>query len=227
MARSQYYSSSGRLGEYIVAARSILGEEEDEEEDGDDEDEAQEVSRRRKVWNDAADDVVAPAWLTLPRALARRCGPCRAMIPHLAQLSQKYSSSIDVLSITQGEPVSKIGDFIAANERMSAYAVGVDRGGDVHRSLDIAGIPHAALFSTSNELVWRGHPASPELDAAMARLAAAESAAAAAATTPLPAEAELRAMSVKQLRALMTSRRVSAPAAIEKSDLVDALLKSA
>lgn len=87
----------------------------------------------------------------------------------------------------------------------------------------VKGIPHAFVISHDNRVTFSGHPMDPGFEGAVA---SAKNAAQLAARRDLSglSNEDLKAMSVKELKAILTEYRVtrtSIAQCIEKQDLVD------
>jgi peroxiredoxin len=91
------------------------------------------------------------------------CPPCKASIPHLSELYNKYKDQgVEIVGITREKPkvvekFAKTADF--------TYNVGID---DKDQTSDaymegVEGIPHAFVIDKQGKIVWSGHPMA-ELD---------------------------------------------------------------
>ncbi|KAH0572335.1 putative FixW protein [Spironucleus salmonicida] len=93
-------------------------------------------------------------------AFGTNCPPCKAEVPHLANLAR--TKNINVVSIAQ-EPKSNIEAFVADHPETKHYAVGSDEFGKMKYLLDyykIQGVPHAFIFDKDGVIIWNGHPRS-------------------------------------------------------------------
>ncbi|MFO8013086.1 MAG: redoxin domain-containing protein [Phycisphaerae bacterium] len=124
-----------------------------------------------------APEISATDWLNAPRlSLAKLrgkiavvefwatwCPPCRATIPHLAELHKTYRDKGVVIIGLTDEPKSKVEPF--AGQMAMTYAVGCgSQSKDVY---GVRGIPHAFVVDVAGKVVWRGHPGGSGLEGAI------------------------------------------------------------
>lgn len=130
---------------------------------------------------DEAPEVSADEWYNLPSGVkslkkshlqgqivivefwATWCGPCKASIPHLAQLHKKYQSRGVVLVALSGESPSDVKDFVKKNNMPYVVGSGAASTGSEY---GVEGIPQAFLIAPDGKIAWKGHPAVvlPELE---------------------------------------------------------------
>ena len=124
-----------------------------------------------------APEITATDWLnTPPLTLAKLrgriaviefwatwCPPCRKTIPHLIELHKKYAPKGVVICSLTNEPKSKVEAF--AREMGMTYPVGC--GSTSGGAYGVRGIPHAFVLDTSGTIVWHGHPAGGDFEAAI------------------------------------------------------------
>jgi thiol-disulfide isomerase/thioredoxin len=85
------------------------------------------------------------------------CPPCRASIPHLNEIHQKYKDKgLVVIGITD-EARGTVENFKRKTPMDYNVAVG---GAAISKKLGINGIPHAFLVGKDGKIVWEGHPTS-------------------------------------------------------------------
>lgn len=89
------------------------------------------------------------------------CGPCRASIPHLNELQNKYGNDLLIVGVSnesnsnfeQGTRKQKL------KESDFAYALALDPSGQMLNFFKPRGIPSMAIISSSDLVVrWQGHP---------------------------------------------------------------------
>jgi len=81
--------------------------------------------------------------------------PCRATIPHLIELHEKYApKGVVIMSLTDG-PKAKVKPFA---ERMGMVCA-IGCGSPTGRAYGVRGIPHAFVVDVEGRVVWQGHPA--------------------------------------------------------------------
>lgn len=133
---------------------------------------------------DTAPPLIYSAWVQgIPFALDQKdmiyvvefwatwCGPCKQVMPHLSQLSQKYANEAKFIGVniwerTGGEPyesvIPKVSQFVEANKAQMTYNVLIDNndqhmGNNWMRAAGQNGIP-ATFIIQNNKIVWIGHP---------------------------------------------------------------------
>lgn len=82
------------------------------------------------------------------------CPPCRASIPHLREMSEKYKDKgVVFVSLTNETEIDKLEKFCVANNMN--WVIGL--GSNTINSYGVTGIPHAFIIA-DNEVKWHGHP---------------------------------------------------------------------
>ena len=124
---------------------------------------------------DQAPEIAAKEWFnTPPLSLASLrgkivvvefwatwCPPCRASIPHLVELHNKYSGKgVAIIGLTD-EPPAKIKPFVSTMGM--TYAVGA--GSTTGALYGVRAIPRAFIVDPQGRVAWTGHPMS--MDAAL------------------------------------------------------------
>ncbi len=104
------------------------------------------------------------------------CEPCRAMMPHLAELQNQYAEAGLVIIGVSNEPPSVVHHFTQSMGGAAGYALVTDTPQrDVYnaymRPVGSPGIPHAFLIDRDGNLVWHGVPSAKEIDGRIERLA--------------------------------------------------------
>ena len=85
------------------------------------------------------------------------CPPCRAIIPHVKELADKFSSrGLQIISVTAEAP-EIVKPFAAKNDM--TYTIGLDDGKQTMRAYGIKSIPMAYLIGRDGKVIWQGHPA--------------------------------------------------------------------
>jgi len=125
----------------------------------------------------AAPEISAKAWMNAPGKVslaalrgkivvvefwATWCPPCRASIPHLNALHEKWGSKGVVIMGMTDEHKAKVKQFM--KKLPMDYIVGT--GSNDSGNYGVRGIPHAFVVDPQGTVVWRGHPMSG-LDAAI------------------------------------------------------------
>jgi thiol-disulfide isomerase/thioredoxin len=97
------------------------------------------------------------------------CGPCRAGMPHLSEVQERFADTVTVIGVSD-ETLPKVVDFLfqtdrgdgkVENDRMR-YVVATDPDASVKRDYFLAagqeGIPCAFIIGRTGEVEWIGHP---------------------------------------------------------------------
>ena len=85
------------------------------------------------------------------------CPPCRAIIPHVKELADKFSlRGLQIISVTAEAP-EIVKPFAAKNDM--TYTIGLDDGKQTMRAYGIKSIPMAYLIGRDGKVIWQGHPA--------------------------------------------------------------------
>lgn len=134
---------------------------------------------------DPAPSITATAWWNLPKHVKRVtlrdlkgqivlvefwatwCGPCRAGIPHLIELHDKYKSKGVVLLALSYETSEKVGKTV--REEKIPYIVGAGAGA-AKKAYGISGFPTMFIIDPDGLIAWSGHPSSEEVVKTIDRL---------------------------------------------------------
>ena len=91
------------------------------------------------------------------------CGPCRAAIPHVNELNDKYGKDMLFVGISD----EKDSAFTAGLKKQKLkpadfrYSLALDPAGTLkNKFFGVKGIPHMAIFSPDGIVRWQGHPMS-------------------------------------------------------------------
>jgi thiol-disulfide isomerase/thioredoxin len=87
------------------------------------------------------------------------CGPCRKLIPELAEWQEKFKDDLVVIGLSDEKP-AKVLEFFKKDKMK--YAMAVDQNGKTKKALGISGIPHVLIIGTDNVVRWQGFPGSNE-----------------------------------------------------------------
>ena len=82
------------------------------------------------------------------------CGPCRAAIPHMNEIFEKYKDKgVLIISLSDEDDVT-VKPFV--KQMNMKYLVG--SGSKSINDFGVNGIPHAFLTDTKGKVIWAGHP---------------------------------------------------------------------
>ncbi|RIB08102.1 thioredoxin-like protein [Gigaspora rosea] len=88
------------------------------------------------------------------------CPPCRASIPHLTKVQEKFKN-VTILGVTYEKGVDKITEFVNGMGDQMNYTVAVDINETAKNAIftpsGARGIPRAFIL-VKNKIVWSGHP---------------------------------------------------------------------
>jgi thiol-disulfide isomerase/thioredoxin len=92
------------------------------------------------------------------------CPPCVRSIPHMIELADKYKDkAVPFIAISvdsSSKPVKKM-----VKDKGINYYVGMNNG--LAKTYSFSGIPTAFIIGRSGQVVWQGHPMSPDFETAI------------------------------------------------------------
>jgi thiol-disulfide isomerase/thioredoxin len=90
------------------------------------------------------------------------CGPCKAAIPHVNELNQKYGADILFVGLSDEKQSDFTNGLRKSNLKPAnfTYALALDPKKRLNQFFQIKGIPHMAIFSPDGIVRWQGHPMS-------------------------------------------------------------------
>jgi thiol-disulfide isomerase/thioredoxin len=92
------------------------------------------------------------------------CPPCRASIPHLTEMQEKFRDKGVVFVGVTAEDSETVRPFVEKMGEKMKYAVAIDDGRKTNdgymKAFGVRGIPHAFVVDKEGLIVWRGHPTS-------------------------------------------------------------------
>lgn len=116
--------------------------------------------RQPVEWFDTNNVYVVEFWATW-------CPPCRASIPHLSSLQQKYGDKVVVIGISS-EAIDKVKTFIADPKLKMEYVVGVAKTAKMNelymKAFKQRGIPCAFIVGKDGKIAYVGHPMGMDKD---------------------------------------------------------------
>lgn len=103
------------------------------------------------------------------------CTPCKAAMPHLTKLQERYrDKGVEIVGVSiDGEStVGSVPQFVRFMGDRIGYALGIDADGQTQKAymegVGVRGIPHSFVVDRSGKLVWHSHP--DELDRVLGEL---------------------------------------------------------
>ncbi|MHC4766802.1 MAG: TlpA family protein disulfide reductase [Planctomycetota bacterium] len=89
------------------------------------------------------------------------CPPCRASIPHLNELADRFREDVVCIGLSDETPdrFTKGLDRYRLSMDGFRYYVALDPEGRMERAVKVRGIPHAIVMSSDWVVRWQGHPA--------------------------------------------------------------------
>jgi thiol-disulfide isomerase/thioredoxin len=82
------------------------------------------------------------------------CPPCRASIPHMISLYNKYNGLGVIFVALTNEDLDTVKPFAAENKMN--YPIGVKS--ETSKDYSVTGIPHAVIVGKEGNVLWQGHP---------------------------------------------------------------------
>jgi thiol-disulfide isomerase/thioredoxin len=84
------------------------------------------------------------------------CPPCRASIPHLIELNQRYKDKgVVIIGLTdEDDAAAKVGAFVREMKMKYPVGTGSSSGG----AYGVQGIPTAFVIARDGTIAWHGHP---------------------------------------------------------------------
>jgi thiol-disulfide isomerase/thioredoxin len=82
------------------------------------------------------------------------CGPCKAAIPHVRELHEKYASQGLVVIGHTDESSQGLEEFVKSAP--IPYLITI--GDEIGKSWGVKGIPHVFVLDPDGKIAWRGHP---------------------------------------------------------------------
>ncbi|MCB9845844.1 MAG: TlpA family protein disulfide reductase [Phycisphaeraceae bacterium] len=87
------------------------------------------------------------------------CPPCRALIPELNELQERFHEDLVVIGVSD-EPVETVRGFLKDKEIKYSHAIDTKK--RMNTAVGVQGIPHVLIVSTDGVVRWQGFPGSPE-----------------------------------------------------------------
>ncbi|MBI2839746.1 MAG: TlpA family protein disulfide reductase [Acidobacteria bacterium] len=84
------------------------------------------------------------------------CGPCRAILPHMNTLVEKFASDDVVFVSMTDEDREKVAAYMAKFTMKARVAI--DKDGATHQSYGIETIPYLYIIDPTGVVRWRDHP---------------------------------------------------------------------
>ncbi len=96
------------------------------------------------------------------------CAPCRAAIPHLSRLQERYhADGLRIVGISNEEK-DDVEDFLNRNRRDISYAIAIDARNQTNRAwmqaAGVQGIPASFIVDRQGKVQFIGNPHTPQFD---------------------------------------------------------------
>jgi len=144
------------------------------------------VNAARDLRGQRAPDFVVERWITREAPISGRlvvvdfwatwCGPCRAAIPHMNDLADRFGSRATFLGISD-EPADAFERGLSQHSLGASsfrYALALDPQARMKNAVGITGIPHCMIVSSDGIVRWQGGPSTLTAEVMAALLAADE-----------------------------------------------------
>jgi len=159
------------------------------------------------------------------------CPPCKATIPHLTKLQDKYKSSVRIVGITTEEDTQKVRTFVNSMTGQMEYTVALDSGQQAHQLMEKArvhGIPHAFVIDLQGTIRYSGHPADAQFEEILHQTVALNHGDKKKEPMPLIIDTfeELLKKSTKDLKQILADRGIDFRGCIEKADLAQTIVNT-
>ncbi len=99
------------------------------------------------------------------------CPPCKASVPKLSEIQDKYKDNLTIIGVTdpdnRGNTPDAIRKFVKSQGKALTYTIAIDKKGKTYeRYMEAAGesgIPHCFLVGKDGKIIWTGSPLDDEL----------------------------------------------------------------
>jgi cytochrome c biogenesis protein CcmG/thiol:disulfide interchange protein DsbE len=81
------------------------------------------------------------------------CGPCKKLIPELAQWQKEFKNDLVVICVSD-EPAATVENFV--KHTTIGYAIATDTKAAMKNTLRVKGIPHVLVISSDGIVRWQG-----------------------------------------------------------------------
>ncbi len=93
------------------------------------------------------------------------CGPCIQAMPHLSTIQSQHADTVRVIGVAAMErvdPLERVTDFVATNDRMIGYTIALDTDQSTTLAYMAAArrdqIPASFIVDGTGRIAWIGHP---------------------------------------------------------------------
>ena len=100
------------------------------------------------------------------------CLYCRAAIPHLNEVQNRYGDQGVVIVGVSNEDAETVQAFMQENEMN--YVVAIDEDSATFDAYGVSSIPRAFVVDLNGQVAWEGHPGAAAFEATIARLVEGE-----------------------------------------------------
>lgn len=123
------------------------------------------------VINATALEAMTKGQPTYLKLWATWCLPCMKEMPALERTHEQYGSKVQVLAVNLGLNETNAGIKQVVSQYGLKMPVLIDQDSDITQRFGVLGTPFHVLIDKRGRIVFRGHEANAELDAALTRLA--------------------------------------------------------
>lgn len=87
------------------------------------------------------------------------CPPCKAQIPHLAEMTKKFPN-VYIVSVSTEAPEA-VNNLKGKMVKMAEYNVATDAAGEIQKLMTdqgVGGIPHCFIYDANDKMIASCHP---------------------------------------------------------------------
>lgn len=104
------------------------------------------------------DDILDGEYIYVVEFWATWCVPCLAVFPLLNNLQEMYEGTVLIVALSN-EDAATVVSFVATNDDIMRYTVGVDDNNQTFNAYEVDYIPRAFIINREGTIIWNGHSA--------------------------------------------------------------------